>query len=456
MRCPVELGAKGVAGIAVVADEVVFALCTHVIDAEPRALRNALPGRHAKVEIVIAQRRIVERLVAVLVECGALAVVSRVARRDESQQRGTRKLVLADDAEVVILVVVRRHDLDVFVVPQLALDLEPDAQALPALAPGELGPVARVVETIRDVCTGDVARPAVIGIVVRDVGLAERERRVDLSSPSVLFIAKLAAEACLMTILVGVLELLVLVELRAQPVADEESLVLERVDLVLGGKAYGHERTALHLGFDQRLVRVRNVDVGFARCPESVAVNAEADAGPDVEIGELARLLNLRRALDEFLLLFVALAIDAANGYACILRQRRVGLLVSNEAEPRQRLFRIAKLVGVEPEVVLGRDSKLRRVESLQQRLARAKVLPRLVVRNTRVVVQRRRVHSGIRRLLVAEQCAPVQIVTEKAIAVGKGFVGRHCLERQGQGQAGGKNQCDLKASRHGPCARLM
>ena len=97
--------------------------------------------------------------------------------------------------------------------------------------------------------------------------------------------------------------------------------------------------------------------------------------------------------------------------------------LVPRLAEPAQSCRVISRSVLGEAQVVLGEHGETRRLRSTFERLGCAFVLTRFVVSNADVVVERCRVHSGVRCLLIPQQCRPIQVVSKQPVAVTKGFL---------------------------------
>ena len=68
-------------------------------------------------------------------------------------------------------------------------------------------------------------------------------------------------------------------------------------------------------------------------------------------------------------------------------------------------------------------------------------------MRDARVVVQQRRIHAGFRRLVVTQQCSPVEIVAKQPVAVPEKLLRGH--RRSGSaGEQAHERQCDGDRSR--------
>ena len=115
---------------------------------------------------------------------------------------------------------------------------------------------------------------------------------------------------------------------------------------------------------------------------------------------------------------------------------RRVLFLVAGLTEPVERLVGVTGGIGREPEVVLRQHPQPGRLRGTQEFAAGTIVLTGTVVSDTRVVMQERRIQTGLAGLPVAQQGRPVEVVTEQPVAVGERLLGGHRRSRARSQQA--------------------
>ena len=88
----------------------------------------------AERQVVVADARVADTLLAVEIERGPVAEPSAVPLRGHAQQRGARELVLAIKTGQEVLVIVLGYDFGVLVVPEFCLQVHAERQFLTGLA----------------------------------------------------------------------------------------------------------------------------------------------------------------------------------------------------------------------------------------------------------------------------------------------------------------------------------